>query len=157
VRRVVSIKLKKGSVMRKYLLPLVAGALVAGAASAYAAQTTTNFTVQVSVTKACTVSASTMDFGNITVFSGQTAGSTVTSNCTLATPYDMVLTTPTVAMAGPGGNITATLGWDSYVEGTDAIGTGANQTFGITGTLPASGRAPDAGNYTGTATVNLNF
>ncbi len=143
--------------MRKYLLPLAAGALIAGAVAAQAAQTTTNFTVQVNVTKACTVGASTMDFGSITVFSGQTAGSTVTANCTLATPFDMVLTTPSVGMTGPGGTITANLAWDSYAEGTDEIGTGANQTYGITGTLPASGRAPDAGSYTGTATVNLNF
>ena len=66
--------------MRKYLLPLAAGVLFAGASSAFAVQTANDsFNVTVTVDKTCTVAATDMDFGSVTNLSGQTASSTVTA------------------------------------------------------------------------------
>jgi hypothetical protein len=142
--------------MRKYLLPLAAGALIAAAATAQAASDSATFNVSVTVNKSCTIAATDMDFGPVTNLSGQTATSTVTANCSTGAHYNMGLAASSVTMTGPTSQtITASLAFPA--AGTDYTGSGSGQTYTVTGTLPSTGMAPDNGTYTGTATVNINF
>src|SRR5258708_35330699 len=76
--------------MRKYLLPIAAAVAVAGASSAFAAQTSANFQARVTIQTSCVVTAGALDFGNVGVITGtETASSTVNINCSAGTPYTL--------------------------------------------------------------------
>jgi Spore Coat Protein U domain len=141
--------------MRKFLLPLVAGALAAGAASAQAASSSANFNVSVTVAKNCTISATNIDFGTVTNLSGQVANGTITANCSTGAVYNMGLASTAVSLVGTTSSIPATLTFAA--DGVSQVGNGANQNYPVTAALPNTGMAPDNDTYTGSATVNINF
>lgn len=140
--------------MRKYLLPLAAGALVAAAAYANAATTSATFNVSVTVAKSCSVTATDIDFGTVTNLSSQTATGTVTANCSTGSPYTIGLTASTVDLVGATSTIIAGL----VLAGAGSFtGTGADEVLTVTATLPTSLITPDNDTYTGSATVDVVF
>ena len=114
--------------MRKYLLPLAAGALVAAAASAQAAQTSANFQARITIQTACIVSATNLDFGNVGVINGgETATSNVSVNCSNGTPFGLSLDSAT--------SVTAITGLMTNVgNGEDVDYSAALSSAGGTGT-----------------------
>src|SRR4029077_15761462 len=76
--------------MRKYLLLTSPLAVVAGATSAIAAQTSANFQTRINIQTACTVTATSVDFGNVGVIQGTgSAAGPVAVNCSNGTPYTL--------------------------------------------------------------------
>jgi spore coat protein U-like protein len=135
--------------------------------------TTSNFTLTVTISPACTISANPMSFGS---YSGAVVNATATLSvkCTNTTPYNVGLsagsssgaTVTTRKMTGPGGallnyslysNSGRTANWGntagSWVGGT---GNGAAQTLTVYGQVPAN-QHPTAGSYTDTIIATLNY
>jgi spore coat protein U-like protein len=135
---------------------------------------TTDFTVTVTVAKACTVSATALAFGT---YSGSliNANSTLTVTCTKTTAYNVGLnagtatgaTVTTRKMTGPASatlgyslyqNSTHTTNWGNTV-GTNTVagtGTGAAQLLTVYGQVPA-GQYPAPGAYSDTITVSVTY
>jgi spore coat protein U-like protein len=137
------------------------------------ATSTSTFQVTATVASSCSVSATTLAFGNYTL--AQLDGSsTITATCTNGTTYTIGLdagtfagaTTSTRRMTGPSasglsyslfsdsgrttnwGNVTG-----SWVSGT---GSGAAQVLSVYGRIPASQTA-SIGSYADTITVTITF
>lgn len=160
---------------------LLALALAAAVApDADAASATGNFQVSATVVSACSVSATTLNFGSAIDPTAAAlpldASTTMTVLCTATTPYSVALNAG--ANAGGASNFTArqikngthTLGYQLYLDGTRAtvwgdgtasstlpgVGIGSNQTLTIYGRLPSlTGAAP--GTYTDTVTVTISY
>ena len=137
------------------------------------ATSTSTFQVTATVASSCTVSATTLAFGNYTLAQLDGASS-ITATCTNGTTYTIGLdagtfasaTTSTRKMTGPSasglsyslysdsgrttnwGNVTG-----SWVSGT---GTGAAQVLNVYGRIPASQTA-SIGSYADTVTVTITF
>ena len=153
---------------KKVAFLAVAGAALASN-GAIAATATSNMTVQAVITGSCTVTAPTMNFGNILLTTANTDTQTdLTVNCTNAVPY-------TVGIDGTVGartltNGAQTLSYEIYTDNTFAVpvdnpgglnvipgtGTGANQTVSIFGRVPVQ-TTPPAGTYTRTAVVTVTY
>lgn len=158
------------------ILPPLAGF----AQSAMAGTSNGTFQVTATVASACTVSATTLNFGSAidpTVAALPIdATSTMTVLCTATTPYSIALNAG--VNAGGASNFAArtlkngakTLGYQLYLDalhvtvwgdGTASsvlpgVGLGVNQTLTIYGRLPSlSGAAP--GSYTDTVTVTISY
>jgi spore coat protein U-like protein len=145
------------------------------ASPAWAATTTTNFTVSATVVAACLASASNISFGNYTASSStaDNANGTVTVTCTNNDAY-------TIALNGGGsGHVAArtmangsnTLGygvyttsgyatiWGDGTNGTQTVGgtgNGAAQNYTAYGQIPVSEYSA-AGSYTDTLTATVTF
>lgn len=143
--------------------------------SAWAATTTTNFTVSATVVAACVASATNMNFGNYTA-SGATpddANTTVSVTCTNNDPYTIALN------GGDSGHVNArtmlngtnTLGygiftsssygtiWGDGTNGTSTVGgtgTGGAQNYTGYGQIPVSEYSA-AGAYSDTITATVTF
>ena len=137
------------------------------------ATTTSTFQVTATVASSCTVTATSLAFGNYTL--AQLDGSsTITATCTNGTTYTIGLdagsfagaTTSTRRMTGPSAaglsyslfsDSGRTTNWGnvagSWVSGT---GTGAAQVLTVYGRIPANQTAL-IGNYTDTVTVTVTF
>jgi spore coat protein U-like protein len=137
------------------------------------ATTTSTFQVTATVASSCTVTATSLAFGNYTL--AQLDGSsTITATCTNGTTYTIGLdagsfagaTTSTRRMTGPSAaglsyslfsDSGRTTNWGnvagSWVSGT---GTGAAQVLTVFGRIPANQTAL-IGNYTDTVTVTVTF
>jgi spore coat protein U-like protein len=134
---------------------------------------TQSFNVSVTVASGCTITATTLAFGNY-VGSLINATSTVSVTCTNTTAYNVGLnqgthggSVTTRKMAGPGG---ALLGYSLYQNsghstnwgntvGTDTetgTGNGALQPLTVYGQLPA-GQIVALGNYTDTITATVTY
>lgn len=147
--------------MRKYLLPLAAGALVAAAASANAAQTSANFQARITIQTACVVSATNLDFGNVGVINGgETATSNVSVNCSNGTPYGLSLAnvgsvtaiTGTMTNVGNGEDVD----YSAALSSAGGTGTGSAQAYTIDGVLPTQS-TPTPAIYTDNRTVYVNY
>jgi len=148
--------------------------LLAGA-PAWAATTSTNFTVSATVVAACVASATNMGFGNYTASSGSPddANSTVTVTCTNNDAYTIALN------GGASGHVNArtmlngsnTLGygvytssaystiWGDGTNGTSTVGgtgNGAAQNYTAYGQIPVSEYSA-AGSYADTLTATVTF
>jgi spore coat protein U-like protein len=129
------------------------------------------FTVSANVQQTCTVSAGTLDFGNVAGFltANRDAQSTVSVKCLSGTAYKVGLDNGqhgTRRMAGPGGFINYELyrnsgrsqrwgntpGTDTY----DASGNGNTQNLVVYGRVPPQS-TPAAGTYTDTVTVTVTY
>jgi len=137
------------------------------------ATTTSTFQVTATVASSCTVTATSLAFGNYTL--AQLDGtSTITATCTNGTTYTIGLdagtfsgaTTSTRRMTGPSAaglsyslfsDSGRTTNWGnatgSWVSGT---GTGAAQVLTVYGRIPANQTAL-IGSYTDTVTVTVTF
>ena len=135
---------------------------------------TTSFTLTVAVQATCTVSATSLAFGN---YAGAVVNSTstITALCTKTTPYNVGLnagtatgaTVTTRAMTGPSAaKLSYSLFRDSgrsqnwgNTVGTDTLsgtGTGAAQSITVYGQIPA-GQYVAPGSYADTITVTLTY
>lgn len=137
------------------------------------ATSTSTFQVTATVASSCTVTATSLAFGNYTL--AQLDGtSTITATCTNGTTYTIGLdagtfsgaTTSTLRMTGPSAaglsyslfsDSGRTTNWGnatgSWVSGT---GTGAAQVLTVYGRIPANQTAL-IGSYTDTVTVTVTF
>ncbi len=137
------------------------------------ATTTSTFQVTATVASSCTVTATSLAFGNYTLAQLDNS-STITATCTNGTTYTIGLdagnfsgaTTTTRRMTGPSAaglsyslfsDSGRTTNWGnatgSWVSGT---GTGAAQVLTVYGRIPANQTAL-IGSYTDTVTVTLTF
>ncbi len=137
------------------------------------ATTTSTFQVTATVASSCTVTATSLAFGNYTL-AQLDSSSTITATCTNGTTYTIGLdagsfagaTTSTRRMTGPSAaglsyslfsDSGRTTNWGnvagSWVSGT---GTGAAQVLTVFGRIPANQTAL-IGNYTDTVTVTVTF
>ncbi len=145
--------------MRKYILPVAAAAVLASAASAFAASSPGNFNVKVNITTACTVAATDVNFGNLaTVVGTETATSTVTVACNPGTAYSLSFTNTagTLTKTDTLVNGANTIGYDLSL-GTAAAASGTSAgTHNIDVVLQASA-FPATGLYQDTQTVNVVY
>ena len=143
---------------------------------ARAATTATNLQVSATVISACSVSATTLNFGNsinpTAAVLPLDVNTTLTVLCTATTPYTVALN----AGANAGGNVNAqaikngasTLGyqlysdtlrttvWDDSSGQVPGTGSGANQSLTVYGRLPSlTGAVP--GTYTDTVVVTITY
>lgn len=146
--------------MRKYLLPLIATAGLASASSAFAATASGTFNVQVTITKACSVSATAVNFGSLsTILGTESANSTVSVVCNAGTPYNLSFISGNNAAITASGNLTNpalnTIPVNYAFTGS-AAGTGtATNTIAVT--LPTATPYPATGLYQQTQTVYVNY
>ena len=142
--------------MRKYLLPLAAGAVVAASTSAFALQANDNFQARITIQTSCLVTADDLDFGNVGVIvGGETASSNVAVNCSAGTVYTLSFDSLTTVTSY---NSTMNNGADtvSYSAAISAGGGTGPANFLINGVLPAQA-TPAAGIYTDNQTVFVNY
>lgn len=145
--------------------------------SSIAQVSTSQFTVQITITASCHISSATnLDFGsNGVIITNIDASSALTVQCTNSTPYNIGLnsgkgTGATVTnrlMTGPASSTirytlyttsSRTLVWGNTV-GTDTVtgkGNGAQQVYTIYGRV-AQQATPAPGVYTDTVTATINY
>ena len=145
--------------MLKYLLPVAAVAAIAGASSAYAASASGTFNVKVTITTACAVSATPVDFGTkSTILGTETANSTVNVICNPTTPYTLSFASGSALLSTTGNlvnglfNIGATYNLGSALA---ASGTGSGTDTLVVGLNAAA--YPVTGVYQATQTVWVNY
>jgi spore coat protein U-like protein len=166
-----------GSYQRSYGAGDTAITLAASSGSTPASCPTSNstrftpFVVQANVARRCTVSATTMDFGNIAGFltGNRDATSVIGVQCVAGTAYRVGLDNGTHGarrMSGPGGfigyelyrNSGRTQRWGN-TPGADTgngSGNGSTQNFTVYGRVPPQS-TPAAGTYTDTVTVTVTY
>ena len=167
----------QGSVL---IVGLIVGA-TAGMESARAATSTNTFQVTATITSACSVSGSSLNFGSaIDPLAASTpldATSTVTVVCSNSTPYAVALNAGTNAGGNANFNARAlksgsdTLAYQLYTDagrstvwgdGTSSsstrtgTGSGSSQSLTIYGRLPSLANVVP-GNYTDTVTVTITY
>jgi spore coat protein U-like protein len=146
--------------MRKFLLPLAAAAALAGAASAFAAQTSDNFQARINIVTSCIVTAGDLDFGNVGVIvGGESATASVDVNCSAGTVYSLSFD-PALPPAPPVAAYTSAMvngaedvAYSAALSGVGGVGPGS---FTITGVLPAQ-VTPPAALYVDNKVVYLNY
>jgi len=169
--------------MRNFIACLSAGALLATAGAAQAANpATTTFGVSATVLKNCTVAATNVAFGNYTPTAGNVAASgTVSVSCTKNTNFTVSLNQGTTAGGTIGQRLMSdgagdTLQYNIYTTAAFATvwgdGSGSSVTQGAAGTgmgtpvvFTTFGQLPDSGanqgvppgNYTDTITVSVAY
>ena len=161
--------------MRKIVPCIVAGLSLVGG-SAYASQTSTTFTVDVTIQAQCVInSASNLTFGTQGVLTANVdATSTISVQCTDTTTYDIGLDKG----AGTGASVTTrkltngstTINYSLYTnvgrstvwgntvssDTVSATGNGAAQTYTVYGRIPAQTTpAPNA--YSDTITITVTY
>ncbi|WP_284455256.1 Csu type fimbrial protein [Alloalcanivorax xenomutans] len=151
----------------------LAGLVAAASGSAFAADETTTFDVTATVTAACSVSAADLAFGNYDRVLGTLGTTTITSNCTLATPYTLSLDFGGAAnvssrvMDGPNSetlsyqltqDVAGLIPWGTVADGDEVslLGTGLDVPTVVYGQIP-SGQNVEAGSYSDTITVTLTY
>lgn len=146
--------------MRKYLLPIVAVATLASAASSFAATASGTFNVQVTIVNACKVSATNVDFGNLSTILGTEAGtSTVSVTCNRGTPYSLSFVSGSASLSTTGNLVnsgnTIPVAY-SFASTAAAAGTGtATNTMDVK--LPTATPYPAIGVYSQIQTVYVNY
>jgi spore coat protein U-like protein len=145
--------------MHKYLVPLAAAAVMVGASSAFAAQTSANFQARVTIQTSCVVTASALDFGNVGVINGsESTTSSVGVNCSAGTPYTLSFDPVTDQVSTYNSAMTnSTNGEDvAYSASISGVGGTGPGSFTITGTLPAQ-TTPSPAQYTDNKVIYLNY
>lgn len=149
--------------------------------TAYAATSTTSFTVSATVADSCSVSATNLAFGNVTPVDNINfnATSTVDVTCANGTTYDIGLDAGANSSDGTvstrrmtdGAATPNYLSYQMYQDsghttvwgntvGTDTVaatGTGSTQTNTVYGQIPSGQQATPTGSYTDTVTVTVTF
>jgi spore coat protein U-like protein len=143
----------------------------------YASQTEdTTFLVQAEVVKACSISATNLDFGQYTPLSQKTGTSTINVTCTNTTGYTIALDVGTglgAAFANrkmtSGSHLlnynlftdgTFTTVWGDGTGGSSTVGgtgNGAQQALTVNGRILAGEYVAPASNYQDTITVTITF
>ncbi len=151
--------------MRKYLLPIVAIASIVGASSAIAATNSGTFNVQVTIAKACSVSATAVNFGSLsTILGTETGSSTVSVTCNVGTPYNLsFISANNLAISASGlllnslNSIPVSYAFASAAaaQGTGNGGTVTTHTIAVS--LPTATPYPTVGLYQETRTVYVNY
>jgi len=154
----------------------VAAAVALAGVSAEAANTSSSFTTQITITSSCTIlGTAALNFGNQGVIGiNVPATSTLQVQCTNSTPYNIGLDAGTGLGATPPARIMtaglATVVYSIYSDsahttvwgntvGTNtvsAVGNGASQSYTLYGLVPVQ-VTPVAGTYTDTITVNVTY
>lgn len=150
-------------------------AIALGGHACFAATTTTTFNVSLTITSACTVSATAMAFGSSGIISASIdASSTVTVTCSNTTPYSVGLD----AGIGAGATVTtrkmtsggATVDYSLYQDngrstiwgntvGTNTVGgtgNGSGQALTVYGRVPSQS-TPAPGAYSDTITATVTY
>src|SRR5262245_61010603 len=154
----------------------VLAALLVCTSEAFAATTTTTFTVQMTIATSCTiVSAAALNFGTQGVLATNVdQSSSIQVQCTNTTPYNIGLDAGT----GTGATVTtrklsngpAIINYSLYTDaarttvwgntiGTDTVastGNGGSQNYTVFGRIPAQ-TTPAPGTYTDTITVTVTY
>jgi spore coat protein U-like protein len=148
--------------MKKFLAIATTVAIVAMTGSAFAATTSTNLSVNASVSAACVAATTTnIDFGTLdpindaatTLASGKTSAGLINVKCTQGTSY--TLSTPATATIANGANsITYTPVYSAAAN--SGLVAGTNHTIDASVDKTAYATAP-AGAYTGTLTVTVTY
>jgi len=160
-------------------MPLAVATAALGfiACAAYGATTTTTFNVQIVIQSACTLSATTLDFGSSGVLSANVdSTNTVTVTCNAGLPWSISLNAgsgagATMAVRKMTGTASATVDYTIYRDTarTEVWGDGTTSTFTVSGTGTGTGQAqtgygrvppqstPAAGTYTDTITATVTF
>jgi spore coat protein U-like protein len=154
---------------------------LSGPASAGTA--TANLTVQVSIAAACTINASTLDFGSVAgtslVSSPTSASAGVSVTCTNTSPYSIGMDnglsySTTRRMAGGGNYIpyglyvdaAHTQAWTTATSSTSCAaagscylgtGTGTAQTVNVYGLISVLASAPAPGAYSDTVAMTITY
>ncbi len=142
--------------MRKNIILLAAGAVLAGSAAAYAAQTSDAFQSRINIQSSCVVTAADVDFGNVGVISGtETASSTVAINCSGGVPWTLSFDTlgTVTAYTGTMVNGAEDVAYSAALSGTSGTGPGS---VSINAALPAQVTPPPA-LYTDNRTVYITY
>ena len=146
----------KGSVMRKYILPIAAVLAIAGVSSANAAQTSANFQSRINILSACVVTAAPLDFGNVGVIAGgETATSAVAVNCSAGTAYTISFSSSAAVSAYSGTMINGaeSVAYSAALSGAGGVGPGS---YTIAGVLPAQA-TPSSKLYVDNRTVYVTY
>ncbi|WP_036285360.1 spore coat U domain-containing protein [Methylocystis sp. ATCC 49242] len=162
---------------RAITLRMAAAAFGFFACTAYAATETTTFNVQIVIQSACTLSATTLDFGSSGVLSANVdSTNTITVTCNNGLPWSISLNEgtgsgATLAVRKMTGPASATVDYTIYRDPsrTEVWGDGVSSTFTVSGTGTGTGQAqtgygrvpsqstPAAGTYTDTITATVTF
>jgi spore coat protein U-like protein len=136
---------------------MAAALLLAHNSHANAATRSRNFNVRINIVKACRISATAMNFGNMSkVLGTETSTSTLNVICSLGTPYSVslrggrALSILNVNLTNPAGNIIRTGLTLSATAGT------TSGSHILTGKLVANAN-PALGLYQRTQTVYVNY
>ncbi|HSV71550.1 MAG TPA: spore coat U domain-containing protein [Methylibium sp.] len=153
---------------------LAAGGLALAAASVQAGSASSTFDVTATVLDTCAISAANLAFGT---YAGAVLDSTttITVACTNLTVYTVEIdagagsgaTTSVRRMTGPSSALlnyalyqdaARLLVWGTVgaLQSVAGIGNGASQSLTVYGRVP-SGQSPEAGAYTDTVTVTVNY
>lgn len=147
--------------MRKYLLPAAGIAFLAAANGAFAANATSNFNVKVTVTVACTVTASDLNFGTFagSIPANQGGASAAVVSCNKGTPYavsfatgaapaNATVTATANMLNGANPAIPANLSFGATPNG--GVATGGNDSTPINGLVNGGAAVtnPAVGTYT---------
>lgn len=164
---------------KKVLLAAAASSFTLVGVNAFAATSTTTFDATATVVDSCSVSATSMAFGNIDPLVNATtatdATSTVTVTCANGTAYNVGLDAGTATAATvtsrkmtSGANTLSyalyrdsarTANWGATV-GTDTVagtGSGAGQALTVYGRIPSGQQAAPTGVYSDTITVTVTY
>lgn len=142
--------------MRKYLLPLAAGAVVAASTSAFALQANDNFQARITIQTSCVVTADDLDFGNVGVIAGgEAATANVDVNCSAGTAYTLSFDSLAIVTSynDTMDNGASTVAYSAAISAGGGTGPAS---FVINGVLPAQA-TPAAGIYTDNKTVYVNY
>jgi len=147
---------------------------------------TSNLTVQITITAACTINAATLDFGasvagTTLIASNVDAQTTVSVTCTNGSPYSIGMDNGANFSASRRMRQGATANYLSYGLYTDTgrsnawttatsniacaatnscflgTGSGSAQSVTIYGRVPSTGSAPPTGTYTDTVTMTITY
>jgi len=160
----------------KYPVFGLAALCAAATPAAMAATATGTLNVSITIAATCTViSASSIDFGTVTAIgSNLDQNSSLTVNCSNATPYNVGLsagggsgaTVATRKMSNAGNEVSYSLYRDAArtqiwgeTIGTNTVagtGTGSNQVITIYGRAPVQ-PTPPAGSYSDSVTVTITY
>ena len=162
--------------VRRSRVCFVAAGILGSVGAAWAATTTTTFTVSITITASCVInSASNLSFGSQGVLTANVdVTSTIQVQCTNTTPYNIGLdagtstgaTVTTRKMTNGAATVSYSLysnagrttNWGNTV-GTDTVasaGTGASQSFTVYGRVPPQS-TPAAQVYNDTITVTVTY
>jgi spore coat protein U-like protein len=160
----------------KYPIFGLAAVCAAAAPAAMAATATGTLNVSITIAATCTViSATSIDFGTVTAISSNLdQNSSLTVNCSSATPYNVGLsagggsdaTVGSRKMSNAGNAVSYSLYRDAArtqvwgeTIGTNTVagtGTGSNQVLTIYGRTPVQ-PTPPAGSYTDSVTITITY
>ena len=143
--------------MRLPLITILQIAFLAASHVAQAATATATFNAHVKIVASCTSTATALDFGTLQglITGTETTTSTLTVTCSKGAAYTMALSAGSGSMAGQTVS-TEKVNYNAMLAATGGTGSGASQSYSITGTLPAQ-TTPTAQDYQETRVVTISY